>query len=53
MPIVVNFKPIEITFFLKDHIYEILQDVILEMNVYDEGTDPRLGKRSLAEKSAY
>jgi hypothetical protein len=48
MPIVVNFKPIEITFILKDHIYEILQ-----MNVYDEGTDPRLGKRSLAEKSAY
>lgn len=43
-------KPVAVNFTLKDHIYEVLRDGILEMNIYDETTDLRLDERTLAEQ---
>lgn len=43
-------KPVAVNFTLKDHIYEVLRDGILEMNIYDEGADLRLDERTLAEQ---
>lgn len=43
-------KPVAVNFTLKDHIYEVLRDGILEMNIYDEATDLRLDERTLAEQ---
>jgi DNA-binding GntR family transcriptional regulator len=46
----VKLKPVSVNFTLKDHIYDVLRDAILEMNIYDEATDLRLDERKLAEQ---
>lgn len=42
-------KPISSTFTLKDHIHEVLQSAIMDMNIYDDATDLRLDERKMAE----
>ena len=42
--------PIEGSFSLKEHIYEVLKDAITRMNIYDEGADLRLDERQLSEQ---
>ena len=37
-----NITPVEGSFSLKEHIYEVLKDAITRMNIYDEGADLRL-----------
>ena len=44
-----NLKPVDANFSLGDHIYGVLRDAILEMNVYDPETDLRLDERKLSE----
>lgn len=46
----VKLEPVAINFTLKDHIYDVLRDAILAMNIYDERTDLRLDERKLAEQ---
>jgi DNA-binding GntR family transcriptional regulator len=46
----VKLKPVAVNFTLKDHIYDVLRDAILDMNLYDEATDLRLDERNLAEQ---
>jgi DNA-binding GntR family transcriptional regulator len=46
----VKLKPVAVNFTLKDHIYDVLRDAILEMNIYDDATDLRLDERKLAEQ---
>jgi DNA-binding GntR family transcriptional regulator len=43
-------KPIATKFTLKDHIYDLLRDAIVDMNIYEEGANLRLDERSLAEQ---
>lgn len=43
-------KPVSQSFSLKDHIHSVLRDAILEMHIYDEGTDLRLDERGVAEQ---
>jgi len=50
MSIAAKLTPIAINFTLKDHIYQVLRDAILEMNIYDEDVDLRLDERGLAER---
>jgi len=47
---IVKLKPIAVNFTLKDHIYDVLREAILDMNIYDEDTDLRLDERSMAEQ---
>lgn len=46
----VKLKPVAVNFTLKDHIYDVLRDAILDMNIYDETTDLRLDERTMAEQ---
>ena len=46
----VELKPVAVNFTLKDHIYGVLRDAILDMNIYDEETDLRLDERQMAEQ---
>lgn len=43
-------RAIETNFTLKDHVYDMLREAIVEMNIYDEDTDLRLDERSLADQ---
>lgn len=43
-------KPVNANFSLGDHIYGVLRDAILGMDVYDPATDLRLDERALAEQ---
>ena len=43
-------SPIAVNFTLKDHTYDILRAAILDMNIYEDGTDLRLDERDMAEK---
>lgn len=43
-------KPVDANFSLGDHIYGVLREAILDMNVYDPATDLRLDERALAEQ---
>lgn len=43
-------KPVTQSFSLKEHIHSVLLDAILEMHIYDEGTDLRLDERSVAKQ---
>lgn len=43
-------SPIGINFTLKDHTYDVLRAAILNMNIYDEGTDLRLDERQMADQ---
>lgn len=44
-----NLRPVDSSFSLGDHIYGVLREAILDMKVYDEGTDLRLDERALSE----
>lgn len=44
----VKLKPVNQNFSLKDHIYEVLREAILDTDIYDEETDLRLDERGLA-----
>lgn len=46
----VKLKPVAVNFTLKDHIYDVLRDAILEMPIYDDTTDLRLDERTMAEQ---
>lgn len=46
----VELKPIAVNFTLKDHIYDVLLEAILAMNIYDEDADLRLDERTMAEQ---
>ncbi len=50
MTIGLKLNPISINFTLKDHIYEVLRENILEVDIYDDDVDLRLDERSLAEQ---
>ena len=50
MAIVVNLKPVSINFTLKDHIYDVLREGILNADIYDADEDLRLDERQLAEQ---
>lgn len=43
-------KPVDANFSLGDHIYGVLRDAILGMDIYDPATDLRLDERALAEQ---
>ncbi len=43
-------KPVAVNFTLKDHIYDVLRDAILDMNIYEEDADLRLDEREMAEQ---
>lgn len=46
----VKLKPVAVNFTLKDHIYEVLRNAILDMNIYQEDADLRLDERKMAEQ---
>lgn len=46
----IRLAPVNASFNLKDHIYSVLRDAILEMDIYNDETDLRLDERQLAEK---
>ncbi len=50
MSISAKLKPIAVNFTLKEHIYEVLRDAIMDMNIYAEGADLRLDERQVAEQ---
>jgi DNA-binding GntR family transcriptional regulator len=43
-------RPITTNFILKEHVYDMLRDAILDMDIYNEDADLRLDERSLAEQ---
>ena len=43
-------KPVEASFSLKEHIYGVLRDALLELDVYSRSTDLRLDERRMAEQ---
>ena len=45
-----NLKPINASFSLKEHIYEVLKDGITSMNVYTETAELRLDERRMSEQ---
>lgn len=46
----ISLKPVDVSFSLKDHIYEVLRGAILEMNLYSADVDLRLDERTMAEQ---
>jgi DNA-binding GntR family transcriptional regulator len=49
-PPVVKLQAIQTNFTLKDHVYDMLREAIIGMNIYDDATNLRLDERSLAEQ---
>ncbi len=45
-----KFDPVPGRFILRDHIYEVIRDKILQLNIYDENTDLRLDERTMADQ---
>jgi len=43
-------KPIKVNFTLKSHIYDVLREAILDVNIYDDDVDLRLDERRIAEQ---
>ena len=43
-----RFEPVGQRFILRDHIYDVIRDAIVNMNIYDESTDLRLDERRMA-----
>lgn len=43
-------RPITTNFTLKEHVYDMLRDAILDMDIYSEDADLRLDERSLADQ---
>jgi DNA-binding GntR family transcriptional regulator len=50
MPGGIALKPVDANFLLGDHIYSVLREAILAMDIYDPATDLRLDERALAEQ---
>jgi DNA-binding GntR family transcriptional regulator len=50
MSLYVKLKPVASSFTLKDHIYEVLRETILDVDIYDVEEDMRLDERQLAEQ---
>ena len=50
MPISNKLKPISVNFTLKEHIYEVLRNAILDTNIYDDDVDLRLDERKISEQ---
>jgi DNA-binding GntR family transcriptional regulator len=50
MPRRLVLKPIDSSFSLKDHIYEVLKDGITSMNIYAEDAELKLDERQLSEQ---
>ena len=50
MSLDVKLKPVAINFTLKDHIYEVLRETILDIDIYDAEADIRLDERQLAQQ---
>lgn len=46
----IRLRPVDANFTLKDHIYGVLRNAILEMDIYDPKTDLRLDERRLAQR---
>ncbi len=44
-----NIQPLDVTFSLKDKIYDTLKQSIVAMNIYAQDEEPRLDERQLAE----
>ena len=45
-----NLKPVDGSFSLKEHIYDVLKNSIMELDIYDGETNLRMDERSLAEQ---
>lgn len=43
-------QPIASSLTLKDRVYDMLREAIIEMNIYDDGADLRLDERSMADQ---
>lgn len=50
MSISTKLEPVTANFSLKEHIYDVLRDAIMEMDIYGEDVDLRLDERKLAEQ---
>ncbi len=46
----VTLKPLAMNFILKDRIYDVLLEAILNTNIYDEDADLRLDERTMADQ---
>lgn len=46
----ISLKPVDMSFSLKDHIYEVLRGAILDMDIYSADVDLRLDERTMAEQ---
>jgi len=46
----IHLKPVDGTFSLKEHIYEVLKASIMDLDIYDPETNLRLDERGLAEQ---
>ncbi len=49
MASILNLRPVDGSFSLGDHIYDVLREAILNMKVYDAETDLRLDERALSD----
>lgn len=45
-----NLRPVDGSFSLKEHIYEVLKDSVMELDIYDTDTNLRMDERTLAEQ---
>ncbi len=50
MSVGVRLEPVHVNFTLKDHIYDVLLEAILAVNIYDPAADLRLDERKMAEQ---
>lgn len=46
----ISLKPVDSSFSLKEHIYEVLKASIMDLDIYDPETNLRMDERSLAEQ---
>lgn len=46
----ISLKPVDMSFSLKDHIYDVLRGAILDMDIYSADVDLRLDERTMAEQ---
>ncbi|MDA8870971.1 GntR family transcriptional regulator [Rhizobiaceae bacterium] len=49
MSITGKLVPIAVNFSLKDHTYDVLRSAILDLDIYEDGTDLRLDERQMAQ----
>ena len=53
MAIDVNLQHVSINFTLKDHIYDVLREGILNVDIYEGDEDLRLDERQLAQQLVF